>query len=139
MRIASTLFDEMVAHACGGGPEERCGIIASRDGVAIQVYRARNALSTPRYGYRIDDGELYRIVTEIEGRGLDLGAIYHSHPRTEPVPSPADVNLAKSPLTDAPLWPGTIYVIVGFSATEPAVRAWHLRGDEVSEAELIVE
>jgi proteasome lid subunit RPN8/RPN11 len=139
MRIARALYDEMVAHAREGGREERCGIIASRDGVATQVYRARNALSTPQYGYWIDAQDLFRIVAEIEDRGLDMGAIYHSHPKTEPVPSEADVNLAKSPQTDAPLWPGTIYVIVGFSRTEPVVRAWHLRGHEVTEAELIVE
>lgn len=139
MRIPRAMFDEMVSHAREGGDEERCGIIATRDGQAMQLYRARNALPTPRFGYVIDPQELYSIVTEIEGEGRELGAIYHSHPRSEPVPSQADVNLAKDRSTNRPLWPGTIYIIVGHASTEPDVKAWHIEGDEVSPAELTVE
>jgi proteasome lid subunit RPN8/RPN11 len=137
MRVPKAIYDEMVEHVREGGPEERCGIIASRDDVAVALYPTRNALETPKYGYRIDGPELLRVVNEIEERGLELGAIYHSHPRSEPEPSQADMNEATSP-NGSPWWPGTIHVIVGFAQTEPEVRAWHLGGPDVAEAELVV-
>jgi proteasome lid subunit RPN8/RPN11 len=137
VRISQAIYDGMIDHVREGGAEERCGIIASRDDVAVELYRMRNALDTPRYGYTIDAAELYKVVNEIEDGGLDIGVIYHSHPRSAPEPSQADINLAKSP-DGRPLWPGTIYIIVGFAQTEPDVKAWHLGGDDVAEAELDV-
>ena len=38
--------------------------------------------------------EQFRIQTAIEDAGHELGAIYHSHTRTAPMPSQTDINLA---------------------------------------------
>jgi proteasome lid subunit RPN8/RPN11 len=67
---------------------------------------------------------------EIEDSGLDLGAIYHSHTRTEPYPSQTDVNLA--------FYPDALYVIVGLGSDAPTVRAFTIRDGEVREARLEV-
>jgi proteasome lid subunit RPN8/RPN11 len=130
VRVAPELYEDIVAHARAEAPNECCGIVASRDGTAVRVYRARNALPTPRYGYVIDPAELLRIYQEIERQGLEVGIIYHSHPRSEPYPSQADINLAT--------WPDALYVIVGLAGGEPEVRAYTIRGGEVAEAELTV-
>ena len=50
-------------------------------------------------------GEQYRIQTAIEAAGHELGAIYHSHTRSAPLPSQTDINLA--------FYPDALYVIVG--------------------------
>src|ERR1700730_12407126 len=104
MRIARDLYDEIVEHARVEAPNECCGMVASRDGEAVRVYRARNAAASP-LRYEIDGAEQYRIQMEIDGAGLDLGAIYHSHTRSEPYPSQTDINLAFSP--------AALYIIVG--------------------------
>ncbi len=130
MRMARPLYDELVAHAVADAPNECCGMIASRDGEAVTVYRATNAAASP-LRYEIDGAEQYRIQMEIDDAGLDLGAIYHSHTRSEPYPSQTDINLA--------FYPEAIYVIVGV-ASEPAdVRAYTIRDGQVAEAELVVE
>jgi proteasome lid subunit RPN8/RPN11 len=67
---------------------------------------------------------------EIEAAGLELGAIYHSHTRTEPYPSQTDINLA--------FYPDAVYVIVGLAAREPDVRAFSIRDGQVTESELEV-
>jgi proteasome lid subunit RPN8/RPN11 len=139
MRIRRDLFEEMVGHAVGERPRECCGLVATDDGEAVQVYRATNRYEHPMYGYRLDDGELYRFNAEIEDAGRSLGAIYHSHPRTPPTPSQTDINLAHVPETGEPLWPGTIYIIVGFEGADPEVRAWRIRSDGYDEVELSVE
>ncbi|MFL5865282.1 MAG: Mov34/MPN/PAD-1 family protein [Solirubrobacteraceae bacterium] len=129
MRISQALFEEMVAHARADAPDECCGMIASRDGEAVTVYRARNAAASP-LRYEIDGAEQYRIQMAIEDAGHDLGAIYHSHTRSEPYPSQTDINLA--------FYPDTLYVIVGLAGEEPEVRAFEIRDGQVAEAQLDV-
>ncbi len=105
-------------------------MIASRGGEAVRIYRATNAASSP-LRYEIDGVEQYRIQMEIEDSGLDLGAIYHSHTRTEPYPSQTDINLA--------FYPEAVYVIVGLAGDQPEVRAFQIRDGQVQEAELEAE
>ena len=112
MRIARALVDEMVAHAREDAPNECCGMVASRDGQAIRVERARNAAASP-LRYEVDPRDQFRIQERIEDEALELGAIYHSHTRSEPYPSQTDINLALTPDGRDELWPGTLYVIVG--------------------------
>jgi proteasome lid subunit RPN8/RPN11 len=130
MRIARRLYDEMVSHALEDAPDECCGMIASRDGEAVNLYRATNAAHSP-LRYEIDGAEQYRIQMAIDEAGLDLGAIYHSHTRSEPYPSQTDINLA--------FYPDAVYVIVGVAADEPDVRAFTIRDGQVARAELVVE
>jgi proteasome lid subunit RPN8/RPN11 len=130
MRIARPLYEQIVGHALQDAPNECCGMIASRDGQAVTLYRATNAAASP-LRYEIDGAEQYRIQMEIEDQGLDLGAIYHSHTRSAPYPSQTDINLA--------FYPDALYVIVGVAGEEPEVRAYTIRDGQVAEAELVVE
>lgn len=129
MLISAELYDEIVAHARSEAPNECCGMIASRDGEAVRVYRARNAAASP-LKYELDPAEQLRIQNEIDDSGLELGAIYHSHTRSEPYPSQTDINLA--------FYPDSLYVIVGLAAETPHVRAFAIRDGEVHEAELVI-
>ncbi len=129
MRIAAELYEQMIDHARAEAPNECCGMIGSRDGEAVSLHRATNAAASP-LRYEIDGAEQIRIYNEIEDAGLELGAIYHSHTRTEPYPSQTDINLA--------FYPDSLYVIVGVAGSEPDVRAFTIRDGEVAEAELIV-
>ena len=61
-----------------------------------------------------------------------MGAIYHSHTRTEPRPSQTDINFAK-------LWPGVLWIIVGLAGGEVDVRTWRIEDGQVSDTELVVE
>ena len=130
MRVPKAIYDEMVEHALADAPNECCGMIATIDGVAANVHRAVNRAASP-LRYEIDGAEQYRIQMEIDDAGLDLGAIYHSHTRSEPYPSQTDINLA--------FYPEAVYVIVGLAGDEPDVRAFFIRDGRVTEAELVVQ
>ena len=131
MRIARSLYGEMLDQARSEAPNECCGMLASRDGEAVKVYPATNAAASPPYAYEIDSADLYRIQMAIEDEDLDLGAIYHSHPRSEPYPSQTDINLA--------FYPDALYIIVGLKGAEPDMRAFTIRDGQVAEAEIVIE
>ncbi len=131
MRIARDLYEEMIAHAREDAPNECCGMVGATDGRAMAVFRAVNAEASP-LRFRIDPEEQLELHNRIDDAGLELGAIYHSHTRTEPRPSQTDINFAK-------LWPGVLWIIVGLSGGEADVRTWRIDDGKVSDAELVVE
>ena len=104
-------------------------MIASRDGEAVAVHRARNTAASA-LRYEMDGMEQYKIQTAIEDAGLELGAIYHSHTRSAPLPSQTDINLA--------FYPDAVYLIVGVAGEEDDVRAWTIRDGEVEQVALEV-
>jgi [CysO sulfur-carrier protein]-S-L-cysteine hydrolase len=130
MKISRALLDEIVAHARAEAPNECCGMVASENGRAVEVFRAVNAAASP-LRYEIEPRDQYRIEMAIEDAGRDLGAIYHSHTRSEPYPSQTDVNLA--------FHPHALYVIVGLAGEAPDVRAFRIVDGNISDAELEVE
>ena len=68
----------------------------------------------------------------IEDGGESLGAIYHSHTRSEAYPSQTDVNFSSG-------WPGVEWIIVGLSRdADPVVRSYLIEDGEIREVELHV-
>jgi [CysO sulfur-carrier protein]-S-L-cysteine hydrolase len=133
LRIARSLLDEIVAQARAEAPNECCGIVGSRDGSAVRLFKARNARASA-LAYDIDGRDLQRIYDELDEEDLEVGVIYHSHTRSDPVPSQTDINLA------SPFLPDAVYLIVGVKDPErDDLRAWHIRDGQYTEAPLEVE
>jgi [CysO sulfur-carrier protein]-S-L-cysteine hydrolase len=137
MKIASDLLDEIVAHAQENPRIECCGIVAvepAPDGTvktAIRVYPTENVHASA-LKFEIDPMEQYRVTTEIEEKGWEIGAIYHSHVRSEPKPSQTDISFAAKA--------GPIeWIIVGLAAGEqPLVLSYLIDGPDVQEVALEV-
>ena len=128
--LEQAYIDEMVAHARQEAPNECCGVLAGKDGRVLKLYRAVNAEASP-YRYNVDPKDLLRIYRDIDGRGWDVLAIYHSHTHTEAYPSPTDVRLAA--------WPDAYYLIVSLAdEASPVLRAFRIQDGQVSEEELEV-
>ena len=131
MRIPRELYEEMIEHAREEAPNECVGLLGVRDGSAVKLYRAANAAASP-LRFEIEGSEQIRYHNDIEESGLELGAIYHSHTRTEPRPSQTDISFAAG-------WPGVLWVIIGLASDAPEVRTWRIDGSQVAEAELDLE
>jgi [CysO sulfur-carrier protein]-S-L-cysteine hydrolase len=131
VRFSRALLDQIIEHARQDLPNECCGIVASDNGAAVKVFRAANAEGSP-VRYSLDPREQYRITMEIEEQGWELGAIYHSHTRSEAYPSQTDVNLA--------FYPEAIYLIVSLrKPDDPEVRAFRIADERIEEVALAVE
>ena len=129
MRIARSLLDQIVAQARAEAPDECCGMIAAVEGDAVAVHPAVNAAHSP-LRYEIEGRDQLRIFDAMDEAGHDLGAIYHSHTRSDPVPSQTDINLA--------FYPDALYLIVGVAGEEDDVRAWTIKDGVVEQVELEV-
>jgi proteasome lid subunit RPN8/RPN11 len=124
----------MIAHAREDLPNECCGMVGGRDGVATSVYRARNQFASPlRFG--VDSEDLFRITQrEMPARGEDLVAIYHSHTKSAAYPSQTDLNEAQHS------WPDAIWVIVSLQdEASPDVKGYLLKDLKIADVELVVE
>ncbi len=129
MRLPRELADELVAHATADLPNECCGMIAGRDGLAAEVLRAQNTESSP-FMYVMDPREQLRIMDGIDDAGEDLLAVYHSHTRSAAYPSRTDVELA--------FFPGTLYLIVSLADRDaPEIRAFRI--DRAAPADKAIE
>lgn len=112
-------------------PAEVCGLIGGRHGVLGRAFPVPNVADAKPgvCGFLMDSRAQLRTMREIEEAGLDLGAIYHSHPYAAPAPSEADVRLAA--------YPEAAHLIVGLrDPTRPEVRAWRISGGKSEELAL---
>ena len=131
MDIAPELVERMVAHARRDFPNECCGLVAVRDGRAVSVHETENITRSP-LRFEVDPLEVQRTMEAIEEGGDEVGAIYHSHTRSEPYPSQTDINFAAA-------WgPDVVWLIVGVRKGSPdaVLRGYRIDDGRVTEIEL---
>jgi [CysO sulfur-carrier protein]-S-L-cysteine hydrolase len=121
---------EIVEQSLREFPNEACGVIAAEDGVPVKVFAMKNADASP-VTYRLDGKEQLKVFDEIDERGWELWAIYHSHTHSDAYPSETDRRLA--------FYPEARYILVSLADREkPVLRSFFMREGEVEEEELIV-
>ena len=132
MQIDAALLEQIVAHALRDFPNECCGVVAVRDGVAETVHELENIQASP-FRFEVDGLEVMRVTDAIDDAGAELGVLYHSHTRSEPYPSETDVNFAAN-------WPGVEWLIVGLrrGGGEPVVRSYLIEDGKVREVDITV-
>jgi proteasome lid subunit RPN8/RPN11 len=101
--------DQMAADV----PLESCGLLAGAGEVIRQVIPVPNALQSATR-YRFSPSAQLAAFEEIEREGLEMLAIYHSHPNGPVHPSPTDIAEAFYPV---------VYVI-----WSPQDSGWQARG-----------
>lgn len=122
MQLSAALRDEIVAHAREEAPREACGLLAGRDGGISRVIRCVNVHATPTTRYVIDPREQLKAFRAIDAAGEELVGIYHSHPLSQPYPSPTDRAEAH--------YPDALYVLVSLRSAMPEIRAFRIAGDD---------
>jgi proteasome lid subunit RPN8/RPN11 len=124
----------VVEQARRDAPNETCGLIGGRDGIASGIYPLDNVDDQPRVRYMAEPHQLLHAMREIEEtRGEEVLAIYHSHPASPAFPSPTDVERA--------FYPEAVYIIVSLMNWEMTqVRGFRIQDARVAEETLeIVE
>ncbi|MDQ3933625.1 MAG: Mov34/MPN/PAD-1 family protein [Actinomycetota bacterium] len=127
MRISRADHDELIAHARQEEPYECCGYARMKDGRIEQVFRAESARRS-KYGFEFGF-ETLMAANDLDDEGFGV-AVYHSHPRSEAVPSEQDRNVAQ--------YDHWLNLIVSLK-DEPQVRAWWIQDGDVREEPLEIE
>lgn len=129
IELPEAFYQDIVAQAREEYPNEACGLIASEAGVPVRMFRMRNADESP-VTYRLDPKEQLEVFNEMDDRGWDLFAIYHSHTGSDAYPSPTDVRLA--------FYPEASYLLLSLSDEEPVLRGFSILDGEITEHEVRV-
>lgn len=127
------LHEEVIGHARAERPLECCGILAGLVegdvGRVTRRYPLVNELRSP-VEYNAEPRGLLAAHRDMRERGLEVLAVYHSHPTSAPVPSKKDLAANYSE--------EVVSLIVSLAGPSPSVRGWWLTASEYREAELSV-
>lgn len=132
LQIPRQLYEEMVNHAREELPNECCGLFAGKSLAGERVvrvergYRLVNALASP-VTYESEPRSMFEAVRDMRRHGIDVVAVYHSHPTSAPIPSRTD--LARNYSEDV------MNLIVSLQGGEAVVRGWWLTAESYTEGE----
>lgn len=119
LTIDGATWEEILAHLQGSLPNEGVGLLATAaEGEtqrAMRFFPGANVDASPSR-FTMDPREVIEAFRQMRESGWTFGAIVHSHPATEPAPSPTDAREA--------YYPDALLLIVSFAGPQPAARAW---------------
>jgi len=133
LKIPHNLFEQMLRQAEAEAPIEACGILAGEDAQVHKLYKMTNADRSCDH-FMMEPEEQFAVVKDIRAEGLEMLAIYHSHPQTPARPSPEDIRLA--------LTPEVVYLILSLQDTNgPDIKGFFINNIEVTEVaiEIVAE
>ena len=120
--IPAPVREAMAEHARDESPNEACGLVVLKDGVAERYVAGRNAAESP---YRFDL-DVPPDTWFLEDEGFEL-AMFHSHLSSPPRPSRTDVE-------NVGLWVGRPYLIYTVRTDELA--GWRISSGSFEPLEL---
>ena len=129
VRLPRTLINQLLHHAQQSSSTEVCGLIGGKRGVATHYYPIANIASVPQRLFAMDPAQQIAAMRAMRECGEELFAIYHSHPDSPPLPSPADLAQAN--------YPEALYLII--SLQTPGVlemRGFRLKDNAILELQL---
>jgi proteasome lid subunit RPN8/RPN11 len=118
--IPAAVRAKLVAHSQREAPNEACGLVLLRDGVAERYEPGRNLASSPyRFELQFDDPEIWFA----EDDGYEL-AVFHSHISAPARPSRTDVE-------NIGLWTGKPYLV--YSLEKDDLAAFRIEDGQIAE------
>ena len=123
MVVPDGIRRQLEEHAAAEAPNEACGLIAFRGGIAERYLPGTNAAASP-FRFELDPESPEDFFLEDEGYEL---AVFHSHPTDSARPSRTDIE-------NVGLWAARPYLILSRSTGELA--AWRISNGSVEPLEL---
>jgi desampylase len=108
--LAAPVWPTVLAAADAADPNECCGLLLGEATRVALAWPAKNIASRPHARYEVDPHDHLAAIRHARATGLAVVGAYHSHPRTEPAPSPTDHEEAI---------PDFLYLIAGRASGAP--------------------
>ncbi|MFQ5952875.1 MAG: M67 family metallopeptidase [Candidatus Omnitrophota bacterium] len=129
MKIKKEVIDKLIEHAKRDAPVEACGYLARKDDIITAHYELLNIDKSEEH-FSFDPKDQFATVKDARTKGLEVCAVYHSHPQSPARPSPEDLKLAFDP--------NMSYVIVSLAGGEEDVKSFRITGSKLEPEELEV-
>ena len=137
--VPREILEQMVSQARAELPNECCGLLAGRieDGAngekigrVVCRYPLANAAQSPTR-YLSEPQSMFAAMRDQWNRGLEVLAVYHSHPTSEPMPSRTDL--------EQNYGEGVVNFIISLITEVPQVKGWWLsaHGFETAEWDVV--
>jgi len=144
LHLSSTQFEQIVQQGLAGKPLEICGLLAGRRTTDAVLAEGTSATVEEIYPidsqdqsektYTLNPLQQLRAEKDAAAKGLEIIGIYHTHPATQPYPSPTDVRRAHWGDTDDLMYPDYSFLIVSLRQPEsPEPRSFYIRGARIPE------
>ncbi len=99
MQIKPEHWDAMYAHVETNAPLEACGLLAGKNDSVEKVFLITNQAQSP-VRFQMDPTEQLHALDWIDSNGLELLAIFHSHPAGPETVSATDIEEAAYPVVN---------------------------------------
>jgi proteasome lid subunit RPN8/RPN11 len=123
MTLTQEMLEQIAAQARAEAPDEACGYVVGAGDAGKFLIPMRNVDASPEH-FSFDPREQFAAARQARAAGLDLVAVYHSHPATPARMSREDIRLANDP--------GVVYLIYSLATGE-------LKGFRVSRDKVVSE
>ncbi len=117
IKITKQVIRDMTNHAKALKPIECCGYLAGQNGEITTQFEMTNVDNSFEH-FSFDPKEQFQVVKDARNQGLELMAVYHSHPETPARLSEEDLRLLNDP--------NMIYIIVSLMNREADVKAYKI-------------
>jgi proteasome lid subunit RPN8/RPN11 len=129
MTIASSVVDEVTAHATECQPLECCGLLLGTSDHITQAVRSPNiAESATRF--LLDPRTHIEARRTARNQGMQIIGFYHSHPHSQPYPSATDLAEAA--------YPECVHLIVGLVDGKAEVRLFNYKAGGAIELSFLI-
>ena len=130
IQIPESVYQEMIDHAKKSYPQEACGFVAGKDGLASYFIPMEN-IDRSSVTYSMNPKEQLHAFKRMEKDQKDLLGIFHSHVASPAEPSRKDKELA--------FYPDVSYLIVSMSDMDkPSLRSFKITEGEIKEEEIVL-
>jgi dissimilatory sulfite reductase (desulfoviridin) alpha/beta subunit len=134
IKISKDIRGLLFAHAKKDAPVEACGYLAGKKTDKaidiVECYPLTNMDKSEEH-FSFDPKEQFEVVRDARKKGLDLVAVYHSHPHSPARPSGEDLKLAYDP--------NIVHLIVSLLEGKEEIKAFDINNGKAKEIPLHAE
>ena len=130
LKIPRKIVDAIIKQAKREDPLEACGYLAGKDGIVSKHYEMTNKDAGEEH-FSLDPEEQFTVVKKARSEGLEILAVYHSHPAAPARPSAEDIKLAFDP--------NIAYVIASLEKGKENIKAFKIKQGKADEVGIEIE
>ena len=124
LKFPRFIYEELISHARDGFPLEVCGLLGGQGDRIERLWRLTNSDASNEH-FSMLPKEQFAVARELRGAGMEMLALYHSHPESPARPSSEDIRLAHTP--------GISHVIVSLlNLEEPVLKSFKIASGVVT-------